>query len=230
VSDKGSYSPVEIAPISAPVATEPEWAALIAAAPQAVVVEATIYHRGPWNSISRPVCVQCADKQFRVIKRPLPPNVSGCLLFTDQVVARLAQLIGAPVPEPAIVRLSPALIGLEKNLSHLTAGLCHGSLFLDGHSDRAPVLHIGAPENRTRFARLAVLYGWVYASDHQQIYPTASPHLVLSVDHGHFIGGGSTSVALGGRGQATSFRSGAVDKFRTPGAPLPAVRISKTLG
>ncbi len=35
-----------------------------------------------------------------------------------------------------------------------------------------------------------MLYGWVHASDHQVIYQKASPHLVFSVDRGHFFPGG----------------------------------------
>jgi len=46
------------------------------------------------------------------------------------------------------------------------------------------------PENRKRFARLAILYGWVQAGDHQFIYQQSSPELVYSVDHGHFFPGG----------------------------------------
>jgi len=49
---------------------------------------------------------------------------------------------------------------------------------------------MGQTENRSRFALLAVLYGWVYANDIQLIFQKNPPRLVYSVDHGHFFPGG----------------------------------------
>lgn len=195
---------------------EPNWEALLGKfmAEPVGSVRATTFHLGPWHSASRPVCVKCDDGVFRVIKGM---QAGGRMLFNDQAVARLAQLIGAPVPKPAIVNLPAELIALEPRLAHMPAGLCHGSEFYDGHSDRQTVAFESIPENRPRFARLAILYGWVHASDHQQIYPNAPPHLVLSVDHGHFIGDGGPSWApdtLERRGPAHQ------DQIVTTGAKL----------
>lgn len=168
---------------------DPDWSVLIASAASLPleVPKAKTFHKGPWASASKPVCVKCSDGIFRVLKGR---QAGGRMLFNDQVVARLAQKIGAPVPKPAIVDLPKVLVDAEPSLKHMTDGLCHGSEFLDGHSDRQGVAHHKLDANRSRFALLAILYGWMYATDHQQIYPNTQPHLVVSVDHGHFIGDG----------------------------------------
>lgn len=59
-------------------------------------------------------------------------------------------------------------------------------------------------ENRQRFAALAVLYGWIPAGDHQLIYRQTAPHLVFSVDHGHFFPGGPNWTVSGLRGEGPS--------------------------
>jgi len=41
-----------------------------------------------------------------------------------------------------------------------------------------------------RGSRRYVLYSWAKASDHQWLYEDTPPHLVYSVDHGHFLGDG----------------------------------------
>ncbi len=75
-------------------------------------------------------------------------------------------------------------------MRHLPEGLAHGCLWVPGCTERAWLDHVAVPENRPRFVKLAVLYGWLIANDHQVIYENASPHLVYSVDHGHFFSGG----------------------------------------
>jgi hypothetical protein len=155
------------------------------------------------------------------------------MLFNDQVVARLAQKLRAPVPPPAIVDLPQELIDIEPNIRHMPAGLCHGSTFLDAHSDRQGVGNATVPENRARFASLAILYGWAYATDHQQIYPNAPPFLVSSVDHGHFIGNGPnwTPDLLASRPPAGADQliatqaSLTADELRQAAAPLAEVLL-----
>jgi hypothetical protein len=44
--------------------------------------------------------------------------------------------------------------------------------------------------NRSRFASLAILYGWLRSGNEQFVYQNQPPRLVHSTDHGHFFGRG----------------------------------------
>jgi hypothetical protein len=96
-------------------------------------------------------------------------------------------MIHAPVPEIGYVDVPQSLVAIEPRLTHMAVGISHGSVWIPDCSDREVLQHFSNPENRGRFARLAVLYGLVTASDHQFIYRKAPPNLVFSVDHGHFF-------------------------------------------
>ncbi len=73
---------------------------------------------------------------------------------------------------------------------HFDAGIGHGSLFIEGCYDGWELEHVDEEENLDRYALLAALYGWTQAADHQFLYRKMPPHLVYSVDHGHFLEGG----------------------------------------
>ncbi|MDX2052567.1 MAG: HipA family kinase [Polyangiaceae bacterium] len=203
----------------------PDWAQLLIAAAGQLppILEAVTFHFGPWGSASAPVCLKCSDGVFRVLKGQ---QAGGRMLFNDQVIARLAQRIGAPVPKPALVSLPDVLVKAEARLTHMTAGVCHGLEFLDRHSDRLGVAHTDLTENRSRFASLAVLYGWAHASDHQQIYPNEPPPYVWSVDHGHFVGPSEpnwTIAILEARGPAH------VDSVLESGAALTKQELTRAV-
>jgi hypothetical protein len=115
------------------------------------------------------------------------------ILATEQVVAALALYLDAPVPSTAHVEVAQTLIEANHLLINGVAalpGVHHGSRWEQDCSGRLWIEHGAEPLNRPRFAALCVLYTWVGASDHQLIYQNASPHLVFSVDHGHFLAGG----------------------------------------
>ena len=156
-----------------------------AAGPRASAATAQTFIR-EWNSFSHPVAVSCDDGLVYVVKG----RQVGRGIVNEQVVARIGIALGAPVGEPALIEIPQALIDVEPRLGFLSAGLAHGNRFVSGCSDRLWIDHTSVAENRARFALLAVLYGWCSAGDSQLIYPNAPPHLVLSVDHGHFFPGG----------------------------------------
>jgi hypothetical protein len=142
----------------------------------------TFHRRFP--SASQPVLVTCSDSNQYVIKGPLNRTP-----FNEQVIAALGHRIAAPIPETAVVMLSEDLRAATPDLEHVPAGAVHASRFEDGCTDREGLRYYDQPQNRSRFANLAVLYSWVRASDHQVIYKTTPPNLVWSVDHGHFFVG-----------------------------------------
>jgi hypothetical protein len=140
-----------------------------------------------WPSYSKPVLLSCDDEQQYVVKG----RHNGRAIVNERVVGILGAVLGAPVADVALVQVSSELIEIEPNLSHMEAGVSHGSRLIPGCSnDREPIKQVDMSTNRDRFASLAVLYGWVGANDHQVIYRNQSPRSVFSFDHGHFFPNG----------------------------------------
>ncbi len=133
---------------------------------------------------SRPSVVLCDDGHEYVVKG----RNAGRSTFNDQVVGHLGTAMGAPVAEVALVDVPLDLILDNFDMKDITDGIGHGSRWIPGTSKAERLLYQGWPENRPRFALLAVLYGWAQVEeDHQFIYETEPPHLVHSVDHGDFF-------------------------------------------
>jgi hypothetical protein len=149
-------------------------------------VVAQTYRGMKWASASQPRLLSCDDGRDYVVKgRQL-----GRVVVNEHVVGRLGAALGAPVGRVVLVHVPLALISLEPELAHMPPGVAHGSEWVSGCSDRLWIDHIDEPANRPRFASLAVLYGWIPAGDQQLIYSNAAPHVVYSVDHGHYVPGG----------------------------------------
>ena len=157
----------------------------MAIAPIAKVIAHT-YHKS-WSTHSRPVLLAANDGHLYVVKGRHNPRV----LVNDHLVARLGGMIGAPVTIPVFIDLPQMLIDMEIQLSYMPTGISHGARWIPDCSERLTFEHAQLPENRHRFASLAILYSWAGCwSDHQFIYHKAPPHYVYSVDHGHFFPSG----------------------------------------
>jgi len=148
---------------------------------------------GGLTSASRPQKLRCDDGNLYAVKFRGNPYGNGRAIFTEQVVAVLGRLIGAPVPDVRLVRVTDellSLLNLDINGQPATSGLQHGSLWQEGFSDREGLSHLD--ENRSSFAALRLLYSWLFcAGDHQFIYRNAPPRNVLSVDHSCFLPDGT---------------------------------------
>ena len=169
-----------------------------------------------WSTYSKPVVVECTDGREWVLKGLRNDNLGmGRSLFTEQVVAHLGRLLGAPIPETAIVDV-PEILTRSPEMAHMVPGACHGSLRILGCTDRMGIANVNE-DNRPRFAALSVLYCWTQSSDDQFIYENAPPHLAYSVDHGHFFPGGPSwsFETLAACGEAAS-----VDVFNPCGLQL----------
>ena len=157
----------------------------MAIAPPARVTAHT-YHRS-WPSNSTPVLVGCSDGAFYVVKG----RQMGRVLVNDHLVARLGELLGAPVTAAALVDVPQALINIESHVAHMPSGISHGSKWIEDCTDRLTFERAHLPGNRHRVALLAILYSWAGCwSDHQFIYKKAPTHEIFSVDHGHFFPSG----------------------------------------
>lgn len=60
----------------------------------------------------------------------------------------------------------------------------HGSRWIEGCEYSEVIDDFGIPENRSRFALLAILYAWIQIGDRQFLYRKQPPKLVYSHDHG----------------------------------------------
>lgn len=159
------------------------------AAQRPAPVRAHTYIR-KWTTASKPVALKCDDGNVYVVKARQTANPAmHRAISNEQIVGKLGALIRAPIPPIAQVDVPAALIANQPEMSHMTPGLAHGSLFSAELSERLAISHVNVPGNRSRFALLSVLFGWVIAGDHQFFYTKSEPPLVYSVDHAFFFPG-----------------------------------------
>lgn len=141
--------------------------------------------RAPLRGISDAVVIDCSDGRRYAVKG----SQVGRALVADHVVGLLGARIGAPVAEVALVDIPTALITEGSYVAHFAAGVGHGCQYIPDCLDSRDVAFGHEPENKERFALLAVLYGWTLADDRQFLYGKTGSRLVHSVDHGAFLGG-----------------------------------------
>jgi hypothetical protein len=72
-------------------------------------------------------------------------------------------------------------------MPHTWTNIFHGSCWIPDCQESEEINLHDLPENRSRFARLAILYGWLQAKDRQFLYRKLNPKLVYSHDHGTFF-------------------------------------------
>jgi hypothetical protein len=116
-------------------------------------------------------------------------------LVAEHVVARLGQLLEAPVGDTVLVEVPDALRS-DPAVAAMGPGLAHGTRFIENLTNREAIAYTDVPANRARFARLCVLYSLAGAADWQLFYTTGE-RLVYSLDHGHFFPGGPGWSAAG---------------------------------
>ncbi len=144
-----------------------------------------------WASFSKPAAVSCDDGFAYVIKGLQHGRADMAKpLTTEQIVAAAGRLVGAPVVETVLVDVSD-LVAIEPRLAYLQPGLAHGTRQHPDCSDRMWTDYAHLADNRPRFGALAVMYSWLGAADHKVIYENHPPNLVYTVDHGHFLPGGT---------------------------------------
>jgi hypothetical protein len=136
-----------------------------------------------FDADTKPVLLRCDDAQVYVVKGAQAQHK----IVSDQIVARLGLVMKAPVAVPVLVNVSTELIELEPRLLHFQSGLAHGTLYIEGCIDSYELRALKDVQNRSRFASLAILYGWVQAYDQQFLYRKRRPQIVYSVDHSHFF-------------------------------------------
>ena len=135
------------------------------------------------RNASRPVLVSCDDGREWIIKG----GQLGKTPFNEQMIASLAALVAAPVPETGLVYVPPVVVRLEPQMAHFSPGLAHGSVRIDNCTEERALPYQNA-ENRARYAALSLLYSWTDSADEQVLYrQDPLPVLVYSHDHGYFL-------------------------------------------
>jgi hypothetical protein len=110
---------------------------------------------------------------------------------TEQIVARLAALIGAPVSESRLVDVSP-IQGWEFRPGTgrlVEPGWAHGSRAVEPVIETRELDHRTDDENRKRHAGIYALCDWLAGSDVQWLYCVAEDNAYYSHDHGYYLTG-----------------------------------------
>lgn len=121
---------------------------------------------------------------------------------TEQIVGRLATLIGAPVCEVALVELD-AIVGWEFRPGSgrfVETGWAHGSVALDPAIETRSLDHRTDDDNRRRHGGIYAMCDWLAGSDVQWLYGVDEHNAYYSHDHGYYLTGPDwtqTSLAAG---------------------------------
>lgn len=134
-----------------------------------------------------------------------PGSYMRAVIISEQIVARLGRLIGAPVPNCSIFAINDSmaedLSKIAKNSSHIhypvqfIEGPSHGSQFIPNltgpyrERDMITLFHLtNYSDNMQRFSDLAVLYAWL-GIEHDLQFFAGPKSEVWSLDHGFSLGG-----------------------------------------
>jgi hypothetical protein len=167
-----------------------QWSNMIAAhrTTDRLTVTAFAWIESFCNSYTQAVRLSCDDGNDYVVKGTLK---SGRTIVTDHVLGQLGGRMGAPVGVVRRVYVPQDLIdGNKQEMGHIPAGLAHGSLYVTNCFPSIRLSYFNVPDNRSRFASIAVFYGWTHAGDRQFCYERPN-YLVHSFDHGHFLPNGA---------------------------------------
>lgn len=166
--------------------SDDEWQELLDAADPTDPVSADLFLK-KLPGFSKSVLLSCDDGEDYAVKaQQARAGRYHRAIVADQVVGRLGQVMDAPVGQVGLVEVPQPLIEAEAEMQHCQPGLAHGCKWISGCSDKARDFR-DSPENRERFAKMAMLYGLAEAHDHQVIYENQPLHRAHSVDHGHFL-------------------------------------------
>lgn len=142
------------------------------------------------------------DGHCYVVKFPNNPQHIR-VLANELLATRLAQRLGLPVPEPAIIDVPDALIESNQELCCSIAGTalpfsggqCFGSRHInDSALDYLPDDALHHVQNLADFARILILDKWLCNSDGRQgVFhrpPNARKYRVTFIDHGYCLNAG----------------------------------------
>jgi hypothetical protein len=111
--------------------------------------------------------------------------------ITEQIVSRLASLIGAPACEPRLVDVTP-IAGWEFRPGTgrvVEAGWAHGSRAVEPVIETRSLDHQTDDDNARRQAGIHALCDWLAGGDVQWLYCVSEENAYYSHDHGFYLTG-----------------------------------------
>ncbi len=168
--------------------TSDEWKSLIREAPEPEVLTPHTYlNDRKERSRASPFKV-ATDEGDYYVKGRLSNLSHGKELSIDQIAGYLGYQMSAPVAPVALMELPEEFFENEQDLEDVCPGVAHATEAIPGCTNKHKnVAHLNAGDNRNRFSKLAVFFGWIFPHDAQVIYKKQEPQLVFSVDHGLFL-------------------------------------------
>jgi len=125
---------------------------------------------------------KASDGHLYVVKSRT--HLSPRYQVNDGVASSLGSLIDAPTPKPTILRVEAGHLMGVPELADFRPGDCYATLQDNDLSNRLTFQQAHQAYNRSRLARLAILYAWIgVMSDQQLMYRTTGDLLVFSLDH-----------------------------------------------
>lgn len=115
-----------------------------------------------------------------------PGNPHGNVsLVNELVVAKLGELIDAPVRPVSLVYVEPDLAeGYMASGHSIPSGTYFGSELLPDVEETTEILRVGRDGNAQRFPRFLALWTLCLGTDLQLLYHVSNDHQVWSIDHG----------------------------------------------
>jgi hypothetical protein len=168
------------------------------------------------NTWSGPFRATANDGSSYFVKslQTCPAGQEGSLAV-EQIVARVGDLIGAPVCKTSLIWIPSVLAGtqIRRGFPPLQDGIAHASWALE-HCDEAgrPSLRDRAKDDNTRrHVGVYALYDWCFGSDPQWLYDQDSDRTIYSHDHGlyfppHGMGGWTRQALIDQVGTANELR------------------------
>jgi hypothetical protein len=153
----------------------------------------TVYYSPAGSGGSLSVLIGYSDGVKRATKLMGNPQ-QNIVLGNELIVARLAELSGAPCPRGARVFVNQSIVEAAKReipgLESARQGVCFGSEWMEAAQYGPGEAICLAAANRPAIAGLIVLYTWTRNTDlkdHHLLWRTLpdGTHEVYGVDHGH---------------------------------------------
>jgi hypothetical protein len=108
--------------------------------------------------------------------------------ITEQIVARFAEVIGAAVCEPSLIRIPPHLVGIEFSPGRrLEQSWVHGSRAQKPVVETNALAHRNMDDNAVRQATFFALYDWLWGGDDQWLRKPRAESMYFSHDHGWYL-------------------------------------------
>ena len=151
--------------------------------PEVSIVSAVTIVRHIHQTRTKPTIMRADDQALYVVKgKHLRDSIA------EQIVGRLGTVLGFPVGRVGLVYVDRRLVLDDSRIPEQMIGVNHASVFLPKiRPERAEFGPIDLQFNRSRYADLALMYGWFQAYDLQPFYEHEAPRLVHSLDHGNFF-------------------------------------------